>query len=318
MNKQTKYNISKSDLEKCLEFGMSQKQMAEKFNCSVDTIRARFKEYNLQFLGSRFFNTGRTNPACRLEVRNKIARTVKTLWEDGFYDNRINGITDKTGFNHHNYKGEKWNYRDYLNKYQDITVCAECGKTINESKIDVHHIDENHDNWLVTNLVPLCVNCHQKKHLHTTKQPVVTISYKGHFDSSHNLLWYNGACERLHGHRYFYEVEITNQINSESGMVMDFKELKKLLKEHIEDPLDHFYLNNVLPFNTTAENMVVWIFEVLSKRALIKGITKVSLWETPDCRVQFTSKNMLDYFMSNHTVDTLDNGQLINQDEEGK
>ncbi|MFP3380905.1 6-carboxytetrahydropterin synthase, partial [Bacillus sp. SIMBA_069] len=46
------------------------------------------------------------------------------------------------------------------------------------------------------------------------------------------------------------------------GLVIDFGDIKQIWKEHIEVYLDHRYLNEMLPLmNTTAENMVVWIFE---------------------------------------------------------
>lgn len=288
--------IDKKLLEEALSLGLTQKQMSERFNVPVSRVRDSMKASGLEFLGASHFNKGEGNPARRIEVSHKIAKTVKTIWENGGYDDRVNGMQGKKGWNSPSFKGYKGLYSDYLSNYQDITVCSECGNA--EKKINIHHIDEDHENWLVTNLVPLCVRCHQKKHFAEYKQPYVTIGVTSHFDSSHNLLWYNGPCQRIHGHRYNYEVVITNRINPESGMVMDFKELKSILKEYIEEPLDHYYLNDILPFNPTAENMVVWMFEVLSKRALVKGIKKIRLWETPDCVCEVTDKQVLEILNS--------------------
>lgn len=128
---------------------------------------------------------------------------------------------------------------------------------------------------------------------------------------------YDGKCARAHGHRYVYEVKIRQRINSDTGMVMDFKELKKKVKNSLEELLDHSYLNDILPFNTTAENMVVWIFEYLSKRELVKGIVEVSLWETPECIVTVTNKDMIqfykDYYTDDFTLDELppNRGDLV-------
>lgn len=294
-----KIMINKEDLELCLELGLKREQMAERFKCSVGTLDKRMKEYGLKYLKATYFNRGSGNPVNNPNVKRKIANTISTLWQEGYYANRQNGMTNKTGFDHPNYTGHTYEYRDYLAQYQDLNVCSECGKTIEESKIDIHHIDEDHNNWLVTNLVPLCVKCHRHKHGKHIKQPRVTIGIKGHFDSSHNLLNYNGKCARLHGHRYFYEVKVRNRINEHTGMVMDFKELKAKTKQGLEELLDHEYLNDILPFNTTAENMTVWLFEYLSKRELVKGLVEVSLWETPDCVCTFTYKDMLQIYKDN-------------------
>ena len=291
--------ISKDDLQLCLDLGLKRTQIAERFKCSVGTIDKHMKKHQLEYLKATYFHKGTGNPCNREDVKRKISNTVSTLWENGFYSNRVNGMKDKFGFDNPNYTGHKYEYREYLAKYQDINVCSECGKTVEQGKIDVHHIDENHDNWLVTNLVPLCVDCHSKRHYAKFKQPMVTIGIKGHFDSSHNLLNYDGKCARLHGHRYFYEVKVRNRIDPQSGMVMDFKELKAKTKQGLEELLDHEYLNEILPFNTTAENMTVWLFEYLSKRELVKGIVEVSLWETPDCISTFTYKDMIQTFKDN-------------------
>lgn len=42
-----KINIPEDELMECLRMGMTQKEIAEKYNCSVDTIQRRIKEYNL-------------------------------------------------------------------------------------------------------------------------------------------------------------------------------------------------------------------------------------------------------------------------------
>ena len=52
----------------------------------------------------------------------------------------------------------------------------------------------------------------------------------------------------------------------ERGMTYDFGDLKSIYKDHLEPHLDHRYLNETLPYmNTTAENMVFWIFQMTSQ-----------------------------------------------------
>ena len=73
-------------------------------------------------------------------------------------------------------------------------------------------------------------------------------------------LSYESKCRRLHGHNYIITVYMVrrDQLNKD-GMVYDFKHVK----DRVHDYLDHGYLNELLPFNTTAENMSRWIVERL-------------------------------------------------------
>ena len=51
----------------------------------------------------------------------------------------------------------------------------------------------------------------------------------------------------------------------ERGLMIDFGEIKEIWKNEIEIYLDHRYLNETLPpMNTTAENIVVWIYEKMA------------------------------------------------------
>lgn len=65
----------------------------------------------------------------------------------------------------------------------------------------------------------------------------------------------------------------------EVGLVIDFGDIKEIWKNKIETFLDHRYLNETLPkMNTTAENMVVWIFEQM----------EAAIQELPNqCQVEF-------------------------------
>lgn len=76
--------------------------------------------------------------------------------------------------------------------------------------------------------------------------------------ASHSLnLSYESKCQRLHGHNWIITVCCKARQLNEDGMVVDFTEVKRLIKSH----LDHQNLNEVLPFNPTAENLARWITE---------------------------------------------------------
>lgn len=113
------------------------------------------------------------------------------------------------------------------------------------------------------------------------------------FEAAHNLPHYDGACHQLHGHSYKLHVTVTGDViedtaNPKCGMIIDFKDLKAVVKEHIIDRYDHSNLNDHF-FNPTAENMVVSIANTLIC-FLPEGIELVSvkLWETDTSYAEYT------------------------------
>lgn len=114
----------------------------------------------------------------------------------------------------------------------------------------------------------------------------VLLSKEFTFDSAHHLHEYEGKCKNLHGHTYKVIFGISSYTD-ETGIGIDFGDIKKIWKEQIEVHLDHKYLNESLPkMNTTAENISVWIYEKM-KQALIDydhlqpRIEFIRLYETP-------------------------------------
>ena len=118
----------------------------------------------------------------------------------------------------------------------------------------------------------------------------VLVSKEFTFDAAHHLHAYEGKCKNLHGHTYKVVFGISG-LPDEIGLVIDFGDIKQIWKEHIEVYLDHRYLNEMLPpMNTTAENMVVWIFEQMENQLQSKTyrnrynearVEFVRLFETP-------------------------------------
>lgn len=74
--------------------------------------------------------------------------------------------------------------------------------------------------------------------------------------ASHSLsLSYESKCEQMHGHNWIITVHCKSERLNDDGMVTDFSLIKRLVK----DKLDHKHLNDVLPFNPTAENIARWV-----------------------------------------------------------
>ena len=73
---------------------------------------------------------------------------------------------------------------------------------------------------------------------------VIRITKQFNFETGHALHGYDGKCKNVHGHSYKLSVTvigkpITDTSNVKYGMVIDFSDLKKIVKEEIVDVFDH-------------------------------------------------------------------------------
>ena len=102
------------------------------------------------------------------------------------------------------------------------------------------------------------------------------------FESAHLLPNHAGKCRNLHGHSYLLEVTVERTVEPESGMVIDFADLKMVVQREVVDVLDHRNLNDIME-NPTAEVIVVWIWNRLS--SVLPGLAELELHETRNCSV---------------------------------
>ncbi|KUK44990.1 MAG: 6-carboxytetrahydropterin synthase QueD [Methanothrix sp.] len=99
------------------------------------------------------------------------------------------------------------------------------------------------------------------------------------FDAAHRLPGYDGKCSRVHGHTYDVEVVLEGPVDDENGFLVDFYDLKQILKSVLEE-LDHRDLNEILS-NPTAERIAEHIKASLESQLLDRSASLVSvkLWE---------------------------------------
>jgi len=133
---------------------------------------------------------------------------------------------------------------------------------------------------------------------------MVYITRRAEFAASHilaNPSWSQeenrrvyGPCSHPngHGHNYLVEVTLAGEVDGETGMLLDLKEVKRILDEEIISKCDHRNLNvdpdfleGVIP---TAENLAVRFFEVLEPRLPQGTLHRVRLYESP--------RNFADYY----------------------
>lgn len=124
----------------------------------------------------------------------------------------------------------------------------------------------------------------------------VSVFRKEHFNAAHRLNNPNwsveknqeifGKCnnEHYHGHNYNLIVQVTGEIDPETGYVIDMKWLSDLIKEYIADRFDHKNLNLEIPefqdLNPSAENIAVVIYNILRPKINSNLDLKIKLYET--------------------------------------
>ena len=125
----------------------------------------------------------------------------------------------------------------------------------------------------------------------------VYVTRRLHFSASHRLHSPDfseteneqvfGLCNNPLGHGHNYEIEVTvaGEPDPKTGMVIDLKELKKIVQTHVIDLLDHKHLNHQVDFmqgiNPTAENIAIACWNQLKEKFTGCELCKVKLYETP-------------------------------------
>lgn len=116
------------------------------------------------------------------------------------------------------------------------------------------------------------------------------------FCYGHRLMDYDGVCRHLHGHNAMVEIDIQADVLDARNMVVDFSDVKRLVKAWIDDELDHKMILRrddpmvavlqaqgeplfLLDSNPTAERLAQLIYD--QARSLGFNVVAVRFWETP-------------------------------------
>jgi 6-pyruvoyltetrahydropterin/6-carboxytetrahydropterin synthase len=148
-----------------------------------------------------------------------------------------------------------------------------------------------------------------------------TITRKGTFDAAHRVMNERMKCFNIHGHCYMYELEFEFSSSEEIGYAIDFKEIKRVACQWIDDMLDHgsilnpedtivisacnetksklwlMSLNGKNKYcNPSVENIAKEIFIAISILLNTDNLklTKVVLYETPNCYTECIGKSITD------------------------
>jgi len=99
------------------------------------------------------------------------------------------------------------------------------------------------------------------------------------FEAAHLINNHPGKCRNLHGHTYKLFVSIGGPVNLETGMIIDFYDLSKIVQDRVIVKLDHCFLNDLISL-PTAENISFWIWDQLKPG--LPNLLQIELFETTD------------------------------------
>jgi 6-pyruvoyltetrahydropterin/6-carboxytetrahydropterin synthase len=124
----------------------------------------------------------------------------------------------------------------------------------------------------------------------------VAVFRKEHFNAAHRLNnpnWSDEKNERVygkcnnynyHGHNYDLIVQVTGEVDPETGYVMDMKVLSDIIKKEVLDKFDHKNLNldteEFSDLNPSAENIAIVIYDKLKPQIDTQFDLKIRLYET--------------------------------------
>jgi len=111
-------------------------------------------------------------------------------------------------------------------------------------------------------------------------------------------LYKDDGTEEPHGHTYHLEVFVTGFVSEENGYIIDFKDLKRILKDGVIEKLDHRMINNIPWFKDTlptVENIMHYVWEEIQPaidalRPNEAWLHSIQMYETPDSAATYSRR----------------------------
>lgn len=107
------------------------------------------------------------------------------------------------------------------------------------------------------------------------------------FEAAHRLprVPEGHKCQRLHGHSFKVELEVSGEVVDDSGWLVDYADIQAAFRP-LHEQLDHNYLNEVEGLdNPTSEILAKWIFDRV--KAKLPLLSAVVVHETCNARCEY-------------------------------
>jgi len=116
------------------------------------------------------------------------------------------------------------------------------------------------------------------------------------FAAAHQLTMVGSKCENLHGHNWKIEVFLTGNRLNDAGVLMDFGDIKALLRDII-GRLDHQFLNELPIFagrQPSSERIAAFVAEELQKAIGVSAVrvSRVSAWDSEDACATYIPQDL--------------------------
>ena len=125
---------------------------------------------------------------------------------------------------------------------------------------------------------------------------MISVTKRIDFCYGHRLLDYDGICKHPHGHNAVAEIEVRTDALDTRNMVVDFSDIKRVVKGWIDRELDHKMILRhddplvkplqslgepifIVDSNPTVERIARLIYDMSREQGL--PVVRVTVWETP-------------------------------------